>query len=269
MTGPPFPPISVLNTANTPALRAPETAEEVARVITENPLADGFDAEAVFASGARRVIVRSGWIGEEAEGDIFPASFRTWTVEGWRRFEEACRALANAARAAGAELILWPHHRHVLSDPQACMTLLKRWGDQGEAPPFRLLIEPAAFLTHGMLAAAEDHLRRAFESLTHPESVARRHVAAVVLSGIEPAASIHADAADPELVPAPLGTGVLDPRLLLTPFARLTDPALPVVLRDPGAADQARTLPERRPEPRGRGADGDGGGAGAPAGLGS
>jgi hypothetical protein len=128
----------------------------------------------------------------------------------------------------GIQLWLRPHARHVLADPQSCMSFLSRRTMQ----PIRLLLEPAAFLTHEMLAHAEDHLARAFEALgSHPG------VAAVLLANVG-----HAPSDDAPLVPAPLHRGSLDPDLVVRHWRRCVPAEMPVALLVEEWEDQRRLI---------------------------
>ncbi|MEL6328657.1 MAG: hypothetical protein AAFR38_03265 [Planctomycetota bacterium] len=172
--------------------RIADAGETVAAIDQTNPL----HAEAII-SDARAPLVRwSGWIGGPAARDdgTFDADFRTWTPAGREAFD------AWAATLAG-ETWLRPHCRHVVSDVQTCLNLVRSWEDQAELP-LRLLLDPAALLTASMLGQAEDHLARAIETLGSHELVP-----AVVLADVTLIEST--DRYEPDVAPAPLGTGAI------------------------------------------------------------
>lgn len=133
---------------------ADEGGHTWALVSHANPLDVGFE----FA-GAQRVVAWTGWFGEGADAAAgrFPRDFRTWTPGAWKSLRERIDEAA-AKLAAGGELLLRPHARHVISDPQACIMLVK------DLPPgVRILLDPVSMLTPAMLGSAEDHLARAME----------------------------------------------------------------------------------------------------------
>lgn len=175
-----------------------------------------------------RVVAWSGWLDEQADPrhGRFPLDFRVWTVPAWDALSRACDALLPRLAETPATLLLRPHARQVLSDAQACITFLRPRPDQ----PIRLLLDPASMLTDAMLPTAEDHLARIFEALgPHP------NVAAVLLANLR-------RAQDGDLVPAPLHSGLLDPRLLIDPWRAHCPANLPCILPEPDFATQISFL---------------------------
>jgi hypothetical protein len=160
---------------------------------------------------------------------LFPRDFRTWSREGWEAMSGSLDAMLPAIITARAELWLRPHARHILADPQGCISFLRA----REHQPVRLLLDPAAFLTGSMLASAEDHLARAFDALgSHPS------VRAVVLANVQRTDPDDQDA----LGPAPLHRGLLDAALILRPWRAACPPHLPVALLDEDFEAQAAML---------------------------
>lgn len=144
------------------SLRDPagEGGGEVAPVWLENPIAEGVAMPPLVGD----LVCWSGWCGEATAG-IVRADVRTWSATGWTAFERVAGQLDEAASAAGVDVILRPHARHVLADPQSTLAWLKRTSPAR----LRVLLDPAAWLTPSMLDTAEDHLARAFESFAgHP-----------------------------------------------------------------------------------------------------
>jgi hypothetical protein len=165
-----------------------------------------------------RIVCWSGWVGEGP----FDRDFRTWTKPAWEALERACGAFG------GTGLCLLPHPRHILSDAQSCLTLLRRF----EGGRVRLVLDPAGMLTGTMLDAAEDHLARTLDSLAHHPGVA-----VVRLTNVE------RDADDPDLLrPAPLDRGLLDPALIVRMFRSTGRSDVPVALLDDGFEAQASLL---------------------------
>jgi hypothetical protein len=158
---------------------------------------------------ARRIFW-SGWTGES----IFSLDHHTWSQDSWARLDRWCDTALPHLQRNNASACLRPHTRHILSDPQSCLTFLRRHENQ----PFELLLEPAAFLTPSMLPRADDHLTRAMDALAyHPA------VRAILLTNLSPSPD------DPDLlVPTPRSRGVL-PLQLLSLIESKTPPNLPVI----------------------------------------
>lgn len=211
----------------TEAIVRADSAASAAAVLQGNPLEGGWNE---IAPAAAKVVGWSGWVGEgDPPHDIFPKDPRTWGPAAWSGLASACERLLPTLTQRRAELCLRPHARHVLSDPQRCLAFLKGREDQ----PIRLLLEPAAFLTGGMLAAAADHLERAFSALGgHPSTWA------VLLTN---RARVN-DHDDDLLGPAPLHDGLLDPALLADLCERHVPAAVPRVILAREAAAQAAVL---------------------------
>jgi hypothetical protein len=148
-----------------------EGGTEWARVSHANPLEVGFDL-----GGVQRIVSWTGWFGEGAEAAAgrFPRDFMTWTPQAWKSLRSKIEEAAPGLAESGRELLLRPHARHVVSDPQACVMLMK------DLPHgVRLLLDPVSLLTPAMLTGAEDHIGRALEV------VAFGPVAAVLVAGAD------------------------------------------------------------------------------------
>ncbi|MFM9957338.1 MAG: hypothetical protein ACKVZJ_04635 [Phycisphaerales bacterium] len=113
----------------------------------ETPEVEGNDAEPVM--------MWSGWMGE----DVFERDPRCWGPAGMTALRERLAAL----RAGGERrtILLRPHARHVLNDPQRCAAFQTEYGPLG----FGLVLDAAAMLEDSMIAQAPDHLERIFERL--------------------------------------------------------------------------------------------------------
>jgi hypothetical protein len=172
-----------------------------------------------------RLVLYSGWLGGGArpQDGIFPRhdeDHRTWMPQAHIALDQAWAHLREESAERGITVLLRPHARHVLSDPHSCLAFLRRQeGEPAKAGGLGLIPDPAALLTEAMLPRAEDHLRRAFETLGgHPRT------AAVILSNVQPASG--------DLCPAPLHRGVVDPRAIAA-LARRHAAGVPwVILND-------------------------------------
>ncbi|MDX2114616.1 MAG: hypothetical protein SFZ24_03210 [Planctomycetota bacterium] len=101
------------------------------------------------------------WSGTPADS-LFERSPLAWTSDAWQRLASLSAEAAAACAAAGRTLVLRPHTAHVLSDVQRCV----RWLNESARPAGAgLVLDPLSLLTPDMLPAAEDHLRRIFETL--------------------------------------------------------------------------------------------------------
>lgn len=186
-----------------------------------------------------RIVRWSGWMGGDdarpGEG-YFPPDFRTWSTPGRKRFDDFCDAMAPALEARSLTLLFRPHARHVLSDPQACISFLNARRGQ----PFGLIFDPAGFITSSMLPRAEDHLTRAFEALA-----ANPAAAALALTNLEAVPGEPDPMSGSELRAISLAQGLLDPLLLAGLTAKHWPSGRPILFLDP-AADSALLAPTLR-----------------------
>lgn len=165
---------------------ADEAGRTWAAVSHANPLEVGFDL-----GGVPRVVAWTGWFGDGAEptAGVFTRDFMTWTPGAWKALHARIEAAAGAV-PHGGELLLRPHARHVISDPQACVMLLKDLPQK-----VRLLLDPVSMLTPAMLSSAEDYMARALELAP------LERVVGVLIAGAEPIG-------DDQLRPVAGGTAV-------------------------------------------------------------
>lgn len=178
------------------------------------------------------------WSGTLAPEGLFARDPRTWMPAGLDALRRALGALRPKLKGAHARLLLRPHARHVLADPQRCLTTLRKW--RAADAPFGLVLEPAAMLEAGMLAAVEDHLRRAFEALGPLAD-------AILLDNASPSvATPEGDADDPGAAPpldlVPLHRGAIDPALLVALAREFVPETTPIILRAPEIEAQRALL---------------------------
>lgn len=211
------------------AILSGTSGNEPFAVIDHANLALGIGPTPRGSAAASRLILWSGWFGRPADPvrGRFPRDFRTWTPAAWEALDAACDGLLPALAERGIELCLRPHARHVLSDPQACLSFLRK--HEG----VRLLLDPASFMTGSMLDRAEDHVARMFEALgDHPA------VAGVVLANV-----LRNDPDDEDsLGPAPLHRGLIEPRLLVNACRTHCPPGLHCALPEAEFDAQAAML---------------------------
>lgn len=107
--------------------------------------------------GCPRVVA---WSGSMASG-LFDRDPLSWMPRPREAFRALCDGLAPVLIERGVKTLWRPHARHVLADPQTCLSYLR----DREGEPFGLAFEPASLFEPEMLPMAESHLERAFESL--------------------------------------------------------------------------------------------------------
>lgn len=174
------------------------------------------------------------WSGTLAQNDLFERDPATWMPAGLDAFRAMTADLPPRLSTAGVTLLFRPHARHVLCDPQRCLTMLREWEDN-DTSCFGLLLDAPAMLEADMLDTAGDHLERALAALAP-------RAAAIALSNVR-APSPPSDPDDPPpLTPAPLEDGVLDPATIAALIRRHAPNQTPLIsfAGDPEA--QARIL---------------------------
>jgi hypothetical protein len=174
-----------------------------------NPLADDWMLDLELPGSS--VVCWSGTLADTLFGDD-PA---TWMRSGHDAFRAFCDAAAPTLVARGRRLAFRPHARHVLSDVQGCLNLVRERAGQ----PFGLAVGPGDLLLRSMLGDIEDHLVRSITTLAP-------RAAMFLLHDVRPAE----DRDDDLLVPVPLGSGVLPRDLVRSLLAEHAPPDLPVVL---------------------------------------
>jgi hypothetical protein len=186
--------------------------EIVATVLAGNPLGD----EGVRLEARGRWLVA--WSGTLAD-ELFSPHPATWLRPGHEALASFCAVAASALGGGEQRLCFHPHARHVLSDPQSCLTFLR----DHDGEPFDVALAPGSMLETSMLDDLEDHLRRSFEVLGE-------RCAMVLLADVAPAAdAVH---------PAPLGGGVLPRNVIMSLLRDLVPAETPIVLQDAKLEDQ-------------------------------
>ncbi|MCW5753462.1 MAG: hypothetical protein KIT24_02000 [Phycisphaeraceae bacterium] len=175
-----------------------------------------------------RIVAWSGWLPEDAspEQGVFFPGHSTWMGAGWAGLVEVCRWLGPALEERGMRLCLRPHARHVLSDASSCLKFVR----EEETLPVDVVLEPAALLTHAMLAEAKTHLERIVGALG-----AHARVVGILASNVE---VVTLEDRGPELRTTPLMSGVLDPEWVAAPIRALGAEARSVLLYEEGLPRQ-------------------------------
>jgi hypothetical protein len=168
-----------------------------------------------------RVVRWSGWLGE----GTFVRDPATWSPGGWKEFERACVRMGKDA--GDARVIIRPHARHVLSDPQRSLTFLR-----AHERRLGLLLDPFAMLESTMLARVDEHLERAMDALIEHPGV----------EGVVACNVIERETQDGvSLVPTPIERGLVASDLILK-MVRRVPPHMPIVLLDEAFESDAALL---------------------------
>jgi hypothetical protein len=100
------------------------------------------------------------WSGSGA-ASLFERDPASWGASSREAFERFSTALEERLSGSERRVLFRPHARHVLGDPQTCLTFLReRAGER-----FGLALDPFAMLEAEMLERSAEHLTRAFEAL--------------------------------------------------------------------------------------------------------
>jgi len=124
----------------------------------EAPAEDSVEAllDAWDDRSARAIV----WSGSGA-ASLFERDPASWTPAARERFEAWLEAAEAGLAGTHRRILFRPHARHVLGDPQTCLTFLReRAGER-----FGIVLDAPALLEPEMLDRAEAHLTRAFDAL--------------------------------------------------------------------------------------------------------
>jgi hypothetical protein len=191
----------------------------LAASLRSNPLADNWLWDLEIPT--RRIVTYSGTLAPE----LFDRHPANWMTAGRTALQRLVDQIVPQLRRHDMRLCLQPHSRHILSDAQTCAKFL----DRAEGQPLEIALAPASLLEPGMLPAADDHLRRAFEMLG-------QRCAMVILHDV--VLSHDGDA----LVPAPLGSGLLPRDAVLAGLRTFLPTDVPVVIGPQELATQLQWL---------------------------
>jgi hypothetical protein len=86
---------------------------------------------------------------------------RTWSPAAYDQLAARLRSVREHAEHTGTRILLRPHARHILNDPQRCARYLNDFG----GPTFGLALDPVSMLEPSMRPTAEEHLVRIMQRL--------------------------------------------------------------------------------------------------------
>jgi hypothetical protein len=113
----------------------------------------------------KTLIAWSGWLGESSPSGgterRWERDHRTWSPSAYDQLAARLRSIREHAEHTGTKLLLRPHARHILNDPQRCARYLTDFA----GPTFGLALDPVSMLEPSMLPSAEEHLVRIMERL--------------------------------------------------------------------------------------------------------
>jgi hypothetical protein len=195
------------------ALSTKNPSEVLFSFVGENPLAPDWLVDLDLPGD--RIACWSGTLDHEAvsRGDLFTAHPHNWMQPGAEALNHLLDQVTPGLERHQRTLCLIPHARHVLNDVQGSINLIRaRTGSVIE-----VALAPTAMLTPSMLDVIEDHLIRSFETLAEHAPFLFLH-------------DVTIDAEDERLLPAPLGSGVLDRDLMLRMIERYWPSERPIVI---------------------------------------
>lgn len=179
-----------------------------------NLLSDHGPGDGLGDLPAACVILWTGWSGDEP----FERHPLTWGPASLEQFRRAIDAASRVAAEKGTTLLLRPHARHVLADPQRCLTFFRERTDSDRVG---LVLDTASMLEASMVEKVEDHLERAVDALAE-------HAAAVWLADVQVSDTLDA-LGEPELRRVSPGEGVMGDHLLRV-IDKSVSPAVPRLL---------------------------------------
>ncbi len=128
--------------------------------VGENPLGPGWLIDNELPSD--RIACWSGTLAEPP--DLFAAHPHNWMNPGRETLDAFLDEMIPQLEKTSRRLTLIPHARHVLSDVQGSINLVRERADT----PVEVALAPTHLLTPSMIHVLEDHYTRAFETLSDP-----------------------------------------------------------------------------------------------------
>ena len=209
------------------ALSVENPSEVLFAFVGENPLAPDWLVDLDLPG--ERIACWSGTLDHDgvAAGDLFAACPRNWMHPGPEALAGLLDSVIPGLEKNGRRLCLFPHARHVLSDVQGSINLLR----QRRNTPIEVALTPSSMLTPSMLDALEDHLERSFGTLAGESPLLFLHDVVV-------------DEAGERLLPVPLGSGILDRETVLQAVRTHWPREKPIVVLGEALAEQTAWLTE-------------------------
>lgn len=203
------------------ALSTEDPSEVLFSFVGGNPLGPGWLAELDLPGD--RISCWSGTLAFDAQekGDLFAAHPHNWMSPGPQALARFLDGVIEPLADAGRTICLVPHVRHVLSDVQGSINLIRKRSGQ----PIEVALAPIAMLAPSMLDALEDHLERAFDTLAE-------HAPFLFLTDAV------LDETNERLLPVPLGAGMIDRDVVLAAIESHWPPEKPVVVIAKDLTDQ-------------------------------
>ena len=136
------------------ALATDDPSDALYSFVGGNPLAPSWLAELDLPS--TRIACWSGTLAYDAAeaGDLFAAHPHNWMGPGPDALRKFLDGIVDPLTSAQRTLCIIPHARHVLSDVQGAINLIRERAGQ----PIEVALAPIALLTPSMLEALDDHL---------------------------------------------------------------------------------------------------------------
>lgn len=207
------------------ALSMDDPSDVLFAFVGENPLSPDWLVDLDLP--ADRIACWSGTLALEAvaAGDLFAAHPHNWMSPGPEALANLLDQVTPVLEKTERTLCLLPHARHVLSDVQGSINLLR----SRAGSPIEVALAPTALLTPSMLDALDDHLERSFDTLAEHAPFLYLHDAVI-------------DERDDRLLAVPLGEGVIDRDAMLAAIERFWPPEKPIVLLARNLAEQGAWL---------------------------
>jgi len=192
-----------------------------------NPLGPGWLVDLDLPG--ERIACWSGTLDLEsvANGDLFSPHPHNWMNPGSEALDRFLDEMIPELERHERRLCLIPHARHVLSDVQGSINLLRARG----SAPIEVALSPVSLLTPSMLDTLEEHLERSFETLAEQAPFLYLHDAAI---------DRHRDL----LTPTAMGSGVIDANVMREAIRRHWPADKPVVIPAGDLAARSEWLPE-------------------------
>ena len=202
-----------LPSCETMALDTDDPSHVLFSFVGGNPLGPGWLIDLDLPGD--RIACWSGTLDHDsvADGELFSAHPHNWMSPGTEALDSFLDEMIPGLERHERTLCLIPHARHVLSDVQGSINLIRARG----RTPIEIALAPVAMLTASMLETLEEHLERAFETLSEHAPFLYLHDAVI-------------DEERDLLIPVPLGSGILDRTIMQEAIRRHWPEEKPVVI---------------------------------------